>query len=107
MPHAEVKYSSDLTLDTRALLQGIEAIIQRHDAGSGDCKGRAYRAEVSHHTHLIVEISMLAKPHRDLAFIAALRADIADMIRPMLPRPCWLSINIAFSGPTYMTEFLR
>jgi len=42
MPHAELHYSSDIRLDAPALLQEIEDIILRHDAGAGQTKGRAY-----------------------------------------------------------------
>jgi hypothetical protein len=107
MPHAELKYSAGLEIDAQDLLAGIEAILQRHDPGSGDCKGRAYPAPVSRHAHLIAEITMLRKPHRDAAFMAALREDIAGYLRQHLPRPCWMSLNMTFSGDTYLTEELR
>lgn len=107
MPHAELKYSTELEIDPAALLQGIEAILQKHDPGSGDCKGRAYPAPVSHHVHLIAEISLLPKPHRDAVFMEALRADLADFLRAELPRPCWMSLNLSFSGAQYVTEVLE
>lgn len=107
MPHAELKYSADLEIDSAALLAGIEAIIQRHDAGSGDCKGRAYPAPVSHHRHMIVEVSLLPKAHRDKAFMDALRQDLAAYLEGEMPRPAWLSLNLSFSGDQYHTEFLE
>jgi len=45
MPHAELKYSIDLDLDAEALLRCVEQVILRHDANSGECKGRAYPAD--------------------------------------------------------------
>ncbi|WP_050927684.1 hypothetical protein [Aestuariivita boseongensis] len=107
MPHADLKYSADLEIDAPALLEGIEAILQRHDPGSGDCKGRAYPAAISHHRHLIVDISLLPKAHRDAAFMAALRTDLANYLKDALPRPCWMSLELRFSGENYVTEFLE
>ncbi len=107
MPHLDLKYSADLDIDAAAMLRGVEAIIQRHDAGSGACKGRAYPAPVSHHTHLIAELSLLPKVHRDAAFMEALRDDIADFLRGHLPRPCAFSLDLGFSGPHYLTETLE
>ena len=106
MPHCDLKYSDELAIDPAALLAGVEAILQRHDPGSGDCKGRAYPARVAHHAHLIAEVSLLPKTHRDAAFMAALRTDLAEYLRANLPRPCWMSLNVALSGPDYITEHL-
>ena len=107
MPHAELKYSADLELDAPAALRRIEQILQAHDPGSGDCKGRAYPAAASHHTHLILEVSLLPKPHRDAAWFSAVRADLAAYLRSVLPRPCWLSIELSFSSAQYLTERLE
>ena len=70
MPHADLKYSPDLSFDPQAMFTAIEQTILAHDSGSGDCKCRSYPAEASNHTHLLIEISMLSKPHRDEAFHA-------------------------------------
>ena len=107
MPHADLKYSADLAIDPHALLLEVEAILQRHDPGSGDCKGRAYPAPISHHRHLIIEISLLPKAHRDAAFMKALREDLAAHLMPKVPRPCWFSLELRFSGENYVTEWLE
>lgn len=104
MPHAELKYSTDLDLPAADILATIEAVIQRHDAGSGECKGRAYPAVVFHHSHVLVEISMLPKAHRDAAFVTALRDDLEAAIKAHLPVPCFFSLNLAFSGSHYVTN---
>lgn len=106
MPHLDLKYSADISLDADAVLRGVEAIIQRHDAGSGACKGRAYPAPISHHRHLIAEISLLPKSHRDAAFMTALRDELADYLRGHLPSPCAFSLDLRFSGENYLTEML-
>ena len=106
MPHAEIFYSPELDIDTKALLVAIEAVILNHDDGTGDCKGRAYRADIAHHTHMKVVISLLPKPHRGAKFVADLQAGIYQTIADVLPRPCWLSVDITFSGSGYRTELL-
>ncbi|WP_415402992.1 hypothetical protein [Tateyamaria sp. SN3-11] len=106
MPHCELSYSSDLDIDVHTILAEIEACILRHDDGSGETKGRAYPAPTFHHTHLKASVSLLPKPHRGAVFVAALQQDIVALIAAHLPRPCWLSVDIGFSGPGYHTEFL-
>lgn len=103
MPHADLKYSADIALDAPAILARIEAVIQSHDPGSGECKGRAYRAEQFHHSHVLVDISMLARAHRGQDFMHALSADLEQAIKAMIPVRCFLSLNIAFSGANYIT----
>ena len=76
MPHAELNYSSDLKIDAGGILQEIEDIILKHDDGSGVTKGRAYPAEIFNHTHFKATVSLLSKPHRDAAFLAALQTDL-------------------------------
>ena len=107
MPHAELKYSSTIDLDAEALLRDIEATILRHDPNAGDCKGRAFAVDTFHHTHLIADIVMLPKPHRDAKFVTALRADLVERVRAAVPRPCWVSLELRFCGAHYLTELLE
>lgn len=104
MPHAELRYSGDLEIDARAVLARIEEVIQAHDAGSGVCKGRAYPAQVFHHTHCLVSLSLLAKPHRDAAFTEALMADVEAAVKLMLPRSCHFSLGLEYGGAYYVTN---
>ena len=106
MPHAEIKYAPDVIFDAGAVLKEIERVLQSHDPGSGDCKGRAYPAKHAQHAHVLVEISMLPKPHRNSAFMQPLRQELFDTISSHLPRPIWLSLTVDFSGPDYITEHL-
>lgn len=105
MPHAELKYSSDLKIDAVAILADIEQMILRHDAGSGECKGRAYPTDHYHHSHLILQISMLSKPHRDDAFTAALMADLEQMVKARIPQSCFFSFALEYSKGAYVTSF--
>lgn len=107
MPHLDLHYSADIALDAAAVLRTVEAVVLRHDSGAGATKGRAYPADRFHHTHFKATLALLSKPHRDAAFVAALRASLIDTLAPLLPRPCWLSIDIVFSGPHYHTEELH
>ncbi|WP_299722658.1 hypothetical protein [uncultured Tateyamaria sp.] len=104
MPHAELKFSADLGIDAPAVLARIEAIIQTRDAGSGECKGRAYPAAEFHHSHLLADISLLRKSHRDAAFMRALTDDLEVAIKAMIPVACFFSLNLHFSSETYVTN---
>ena len=107
MPHAELKYSSDLDIDAPGILRAIEERINVHDTKAGACKGRAYKAEDFHHTHLLVEVSMLTKPHRDDAFTIKVRDDLERAIKACLSQRCYFSLAINYSDPFYVTnEFL-
>lgn len=104
MPHADLKYTCDLDFDAKGMLAAIEATIQLHDAGSGECKGRAYPADVFHHSHLIVEVSLLPKAHRDQVFLDALGAALEACIKSFLSQPCQFSLALNFSGGAYITN---
>ena len=103
MPHAELKYSGDLNLDADAVLREIEAVIQRRDAGAGVCKGRAYPTDRFNHTHCLLTVSMLTKPHRDEAWTAELLAELKAALGVLLEQRCYLSIGIEFTGSSYIT----
>lgn len=104
MPHAEIKYSDDLALDSRAILAEIEAIILRHDAGAGACKGRAYPTTEYHHRHVTIAVNLLVKPHRDEAFSNALLRDLEQSVSAMIPTPCEFSFGLQYSSPFYVTK---
>ena len=104
MPHAELKYSDDLALDANAILAEIEHVILQHDPASGACKGRAYPCATTHHTHLLLTISMLQKPHRNDAFTSALMKDIEDAVKTHIHQSCYFSFGLDYSGATYVTN---
>lgn len=104
MPHAELKYSNDLSLNTHAILAEIEAIILRHDAEAGACKGRAYPTAEFHHSHVTVTVNLLVKPHRDEAFSAALLAELEHSISALIPVPCEFSFGLQYASPFYVTR---
>lgn len=104
MPHAELRYSSDLEIDAAAILARIEEVIQAHDAGSGACKGRAYPADRFHHTHCLVSLGLLRKPHRDAAFTQALMADVEAAVKALIPQSCYFSLGLDYNEATYVTN---
>ena len=103
MPQADLKYSTDLEFDTAEVLRGIEGIIARHDDGAGACKGRAYPAAVYHHSHVLLELTVLQKPHRDKAFCDALVADLVGFIEGYLPSGTERAVELHFASPRYVT----
>jgi hypothetical protein len=104
MPHAELKYSSDLTLDAAAVFEVIEATILEHDGASGACKCRAYPTDGFRHTHMIVSVSLLAKPNRNAAFTAALLADLETRIKAQVHQRCFFSVMVEYSPSSYITN---
>lgn len=100
MPHAELKFSSDLTLDAKTILAEIESTIRAFDDSAGTCKGRAYPTDHFHHTHLAVTVSLLDKPHRDAEFCNTLLAKLESCVRAKLTQPCAVSFGLDFL-PTY------
>ena len=102
MPHADLKYSNDLQIDAPTILAAIEAMIHAHDSDAGDCKGRAYPTSEFNHSHLMVEILMYRRSHRDAAFLDALSLDLETMIKSHLNQACFFSLSISFLPPTYI-----
>ena len=101
MPQADLKYSADLGLDAPALMADIQALIARYDSGAGQCKARAYPAEVFQHSHFVLELAILRKAHRDQAFRDALLDDLAQLVDGYLPSGTERAIELRFSGDDY------
>ncbi|MEP1767954.1 MAG: hypothetical protein ABJJ53_15110 [Sulfitobacter sp.] len=103
MPQADLSFSSQITLDSAAILSTIETVISAHDSGSGACKGRAYPVEKTHHTHVLLRLRMLNKSHRDDIFMQALLSKLQEALRPLIPAPCILGIELGFLEPLYVS----
>ncbi|MDB4841086.1 hypothetical protein OAH73_00675 [Planktomarina sp.] len=104
MPHADLKYSPDLSFDPQAMFEAIKQTILAYDSGSGDCKCRSYPAEAGNHTHLLIEISMLSKPHRDAGFTRAQRDTIAAAVKKQLQQSYYISLAVIYSDAMYLTD---
>ena len=104
MPQADLKYTSDLTLDAPAVLRAIETTIAAFDSAAGACKGRAIKVTEFHHTHVFIEISVLEKPHRDAAFMDALALQLETAIKAHINASCAFSLALSFLPNTYITN---
>ncbi|NRB16515.1 MAG: hypothetical protein HRU33_02760 [Rhodobacteraceae bacterium] len=104
MPHAEIKYSTDLNIDPRAILATIEAVILEHDDSAGDCKGRGYPTSAYHHSHITISVALLAKPHRDEDYIKALLRKLEARVKVLFSAPCAFSLGLEFLTPFYVTS---
>jgi hypothetical protein len=104
VPHADLKYSPDLSFDPQAMFEAIKQTILAYDSGSGDCKCRSYPAEAGNHTHLLIEISMLSKPHRDAGFTRAQRDTIAAAVKKQLQQSYYISLAVIYSDAMYLTD---
>lgn len=107
MPQADLSYSAQIAIDPMAVLTTIEAVIHANDSSSGDCKGRAHPCVQTHHTHVLLRLRMLDKPHRDAAFMQTLLTALQTALRPMLPAPCILGIEIGFLEQHYASVTLE
>ena len=94
MPHAEIKYSTDLNIDAKAILAEIDKVILDYDRDAGDCKGRGYPTSHYHHSHVSVSVALLAKPHRDKEFFKGLLNTLDAHIKAMIPVPCYFSLEL-------------
>lgn len=103
MPHAELNFSNDLNIEAKVLLADIEALILKHDSGSGACKGRAYATDTFHHTHIMLDLAMLKKPHRDQAFSDALITALETLIKSRLNVRAYVSVALRFMDGNYYT----
>ncbi|WP_394496828.1 hypothetical protein [Shewanella sp. ENK2] len=104
MPHVEVKYSDNLNINPQAIFDDIEESINQKDASAGVCKSRAYPCAEYKHTHILVTVSLLTKPHRDEQFTLELSAEIESAIKRHLQQSLYFSLNIEYSGAYYTTN---
>ena len=104
MPQVDLKYSSDITLDTKTLFEKIETTINTLDSSTGICKCRAYPAKEHLHTHMIVKIYLLRKPHRDEVFMKNCLAALETAVSPLIPSNTHYAIELLFSRPYYLTK---
>lgn len=107
MPHAEIKYSADLNLDTQGMMGLIETTIGNHDSGAGAVKSRAFKIEDYRHSHVIINITVLPKAHRDTAFMNALLKDLSAGLKAQIDQACAFSLELHFNGAYYATDDLQ
>lgn len=103
MPQADLHYTNDIPLDAPRVLADIERTIAAQDAQAGDCKGRAHRLDAFHHSHVLLTVAVLKKPHRDDAFMAALLDAITAVLDGHLTQNCARSVELRFLSAHYRT----
>jgi 5-carboxymethyl-2-hydroxymuconate isomerase len=103
MPHVELKYSDNLKLNSTEIFDTIETVVNTLDSSTGNCKSRAYPTTIYKHSHLLISISLLTKPHRDDAFSQQLSHNILAAIQPLLNTSAALSIELRYMNDSYIT----
>jgi hypothetical protein len=103
MPQLDLKYSNDLTIDTKKLFFEIEQAISQQDNGAGMCKCRAYPTEQFHHSHILCQISVLPKAHRNEQFMQTLLKEIKGIVKNYTPDGCYYAVELLFSSRYYIT----
>ncbi len=103
MPHLEINYSEDIKVDVNKLFESIEKTIQTFDPSSGDCKSRATTIKCFRHSHILVNLWLLTKPHRDQAFSQCLLDVVQQIIQKHIPSNCHLSLQLYYRDANYRT----
>ena len=107
MPHVEIKYSDNLNIDTKGIFDVIEDVINNKDSSAGACKSRAYPCSEYKHSHVLVTISLLTKPHRDKTFTLELSKELEGAIKQHLKQSLYFSLSIEYSLAYYTTNIHR
>jgi hypothetical protein len=105
MPHADIKYTSDIQIDFGSLLSDIEEIILDLDPTSGACKGRALKVDEYHHSHINIEIRLFATKHRDINLPNELIIRIDNKAKSLLQKAAHVTVKLEFTPLTYLTGF--
>ena len=86
MPHADIKYTSDIQIDLKTLMSDIEKIILDLDPTSGACKGRALKVDEYHHSHINIEIRLFATKQRDIDLLNELINKVNSRAKSLLKK---------------------
>ena len=103
MPHVEVKYSKDINLKIDDLFNSIEGIINKVDPSAGVCKSRAFPTQFYKHSHVLLELWLLPKDHRNQAFTESLLTSIEQLLKRQLPKDCYTSVQLYYRDTNYRT----
>ncbi len=104
MPQVELKFSNDITLDVRKIFKSIEQEINKLDDSAGACKSRAYPIAHFLHTHVLMSVSVLQKPHRDELFMNTCLKQLEAILEATVPNGCYYAVDLFFSGNYYSTH---
>ncbi len=101
MPQIDVKYSNDVDIDLESLFSTIAVSIADLDQHSGECKCRAYPTNTFQTSNVLINISLLKKPHRDEGFMNRLLERLNENCPEFIASKCAFSIQIKFLSPYY------
>jgi hypothetical protein len=85
-------------------LAAIENTINAQNSATGTGKPRLDRAQHSNPSHLLIKVSMLAKPYRDRDFIVEIRNATEPTVKAHLQQPCYFSLSISFFDHLQITN---
>ena len=105
MPHTDIKYTSDLEIDIKALMLAIESIILDLDPTAGVCKSRAIKINEYHHSHINIEITLFATKHRDFDLSNEAINRVDSKAKSFLKKATHVTVTLAFTPLTYLTGF--
>ena len=105
MPHADIKFTTDVDIDVKTLMLDIEEIILQLDPKSGVCKGRVIRIDEYHHSHLNIELRMFASKERDVEFSNQLVSKVDQKAKLLMKSAAHVTVKLEFSPVTYLTGF--
>ena len=105
MPHADIKCTTDVDIDVKALMSDIEDIILQLDPKSGVCKGRVIRIDEYHHSHLNIELRMFASRERNVEFSNQLVSKVDQKAKLLMKSAAHVTVKLEFSPVTYLTGF--
>lgn len=103
MPHLEIKYSADIELDVKSLFDQIESTINELDSSAGACKSRAYPAKSYKHSHVMIEVWFLPKPHRNHEFTRILLKELTNCVKTRIINHCYVSVQLYYRDANYVT----
>lgn len=103
MPQLEIRYSADIEIDTSVLFEKIESTINSLDSSAGVCKARAYPAHSYRHSHVLIDLWLLPKKHRDHAFNQTLLKVLRDVVGKHVNAKCYLSVQLFYRDANYIT----
>ncbi|MCH9631705.1 MAG: hypothetical protein S4CHLAM6_00220 [Chlamydiae bacterium] len=106
MPQLDLKYSNNLKINTNEIFHCVEKAIKTLDASAGACKCRAYPTSDFLHENMLIEVSILKKPHRNSQFMTNLLEKINSYLKPLLPSKCFYAIKLDFLPNHYITSQL-
>jgi hypothetical protein len=104
MPQVSLFYSNDISVETKPLFKAIETTISQLDSGAGVCKSRAYPCQEYQHSHILLEVLLMKKAHRDNAFMDSCLKKIEACVMKYIPDNCYYSIAVDFLSENYISK---